>query len=269
MRILTKGNYYGKKQAEYRFNGIVLSEYDYLTQRTDWHFHENPYFMYVLQGSVDDINKKEKRTCGRGSLIFHNWQESHYNSKKTEHARGFHVEFDRKWFSEKKIDIDLWEGSHLLHQPAIHHLLGKLYVEFKTQDVYSQVSIELLLLQICESIQNHQELAQKKTPPWLDRLKELLLESPEELHLDSLAEKLGVHPVHLSRSIPKYLSTTLGEYIRSNKIKQALGYMLNPDYSLTEIAYICGFSDQSHFTKTFKFYFHKTPKAFRSQMAIS
>lgn len=269
MRILTKGKYYGEMKSEYRFNGIILSEYDYLTSRTDWHFHENPYFMYVLGGEVADINKKDNRMCDAGSLIFHNWQEAHYNAKESQLARGFHLEFDRSWFTEKKIDIELWEGSRLLHQPGIHHLFGKLYHEFKVQDTYSEVAIELLLLQICESIQSDQEISRKKAPEWMKPLKELLLEAPEKLSLDFLSEQLGVHPVHLSRSIPKYLSTNLGEYVRSQKIKKALGYMWNPNYSLTEIAYACGFSDQSHFTRTFKSYFQKTPKAFRNQLPFS
>jgi len=143
----------------------------------------------------------------------------------------------------------------------MHHLLGKIYSEFRCRDKYSEISIDLLLLQLCETSQSEQQFKFRKTPPWVSSLKEILhSDIDEKLSLQWLSEQLGVHPVHLSRSIPRYFSTTLGDYIRQRKIKKALAYLLNPELSLTEITYLCGFADQSHFLRTFKSYFGKTPK---------
>lgn len=72
MKILTTGKYYGVKKSEINLNGVILSEYDYLVPRTDWHYHENPYFMYILKGDLFDINKRLKSNCPSGSLVFHN-----------------------------------------------------------------------------------------------------------------------------------------------------------------------------------------------------
>jgi len=266
MKILTKGTYYGEKKLELDSKGIVLSEYNYHIPKTDWHYHENPYFMYVLQGNVYDVNKKRKTVCPGGSFLLHNWNEQHFNSKESSFARGFHIEFERKWFNQKKIDINLWEGSQLIENPEMHQILAKLYFEFKCQDAFSEVTIDLLLLQLCEKTQHSIYLDTTPEPNWINTLKELLNEDVQDLSLDSLSGILGVHPVHLSRSVPKYLHTTLGDYIRQQKIKKALAYLMDPSHSLTEITYLCGFSDQSHFTRTFKFYFHKTPKDFRKQL---
>ncbi len=266
MKILTKGTYYGQKKLELDSKGIILSEYDYDLPSTDWHYHENPYFMYVLQGNVYDINKKRKTACVPGSFLLHNWNETHFNTKESTHARGFHIEFERKWFEQKKLDLDLWEGSGLIQDPRMHNLLGKLYFEFKCQDHYSEVSIDLLLLQLCEQTQYTQDVSNKPMPSWIPRLLDLLNNDDEDITLQSLSQKLGVHPGHISRAVPKYLKTTLGDYVRQQKVKKALSYMVDPYFSLTEISYLCGFSDQSHFTRTFKIYFHKTPKDFRRQL---
>lgn len=75
MKILTNGQYYGQKKKELHVNGVILSEYSYDIPKMDWHYHENPYFMYLLQGQMYDVNKKEKSTCSSGDLLFHNWQE--------------------------------------------------------------------------------------------------------------------------------------------------------------------------------------------------
>ncbi|MEL6812117.1 MAG: helix-turn-helix transcriptional regulator [Bacteroidota bacterium] len=266
MKILTKGTYYGQKKMELDSKGILLSEYDYTLPETDWHYHENPYFMYVLNGNVLDINKKRKTTCPAGSFLLHNWNEQHMNTKESNSARGFHIEFERKWFDQKKLNVDLWEGSQLIEDPRMHSILGKLYLEFKCWDSFSEASIDLLLFQLCEQTQRRHESAMLKEPSWIQTLKELLNEEVENLSLGSLSNTLGVHPAHLSRAVPKYLQTTLGDYIRQQKVKKALQYLLDPNFSLTEITYICGFADQSHFTRTFKRYYHKTPKDFRKQL---
>jgi len=266
MKILTKGTYYGEKKLELDSKGIILSEYNYHMPKTDWHYHENPYFMYVIEGNVLDVNKKRKSTCPPGSFLLHNWNEQHFNTKETTTARGFHIEFERKWFEEKKLNVDLWEGSKTIEDPRMHQILGKLYFEFKCQDAYSEASIDLLLLQLCEQTQQQYNVAFNSEPAWVAKLKQLLTEETETLSLQALSQRLGVHPAHLSRAVPKYLHTTLGDYIRQQKIKKALGYLIHSSFSLTEISYICGFADQSHFTRTFKMYFNKAPKEFRLRM---
>lgn len=263
MKILRRGTYYGTKKYELALPGILLSEYAYLSPQTDWHFHENPYFMYVIEGNLLDISKHHHSHCPPGSFLFHNWQEAHYNSKESAHAGGFHIEFDRAWFLDKQLDIELWEGSQLLADPQLHHLLAQVYFEFSCRDSYSQVAIEVLLLQLCEQIDQTRTHQIAPRPSWIDRLRDILQNPSQELSLDALSQELGIHPVHLSRSVPKYFNFTLGEYIRQQRIKSSIPYLLNSRYSLTEIAFLCGFSDQSHFTRTFKRYLCRTPRAFR------
>jgi AraC family transcriptional regulator len=65
--------------------------------------------------------------------------------------------------------------------------------------------------------------------------------------------------------MPKYLKTTLGDYVRQQKIKVAVVHLVNSKLSLTEIAYASEFSDQSHFIKVFKMYIGMTPSQFRNK----
>lgn len=265
MRILTKGEYYGSMSHEHKFNGIILSEYDYSSPKTDWHFHENPYLMYLIEGNLYDINKKQKTVCPSGSLLLHNWQEPHYNEKHSRNARGFHIEFETDWFKQNQLNIGLWEGSQLIKNPNIHHLIAKLYFEFKCNDIYTNVSTELLLLQLCENIESEQSMITYNEPRWVKSLREILDSETTNLSLNYLSKELQVHPAHLSRAVPKYLRTTLGDYIRRQKIKTAINYLLSSNTSLTQIAHLCRFSDQSHFTRVFKMYMGMTPKQYQQK----
>ncbi len=267
MNIRSRAQYYGQKNIEFDIEGIVLSEYSYHDPNTPWHYHENPYFMYVLEGNMLDVNHRGDTNIPTGGFMFYNWQEPHLTEKKSRKARGFHLELERTWFDNQKLDINLWEGSKNVENPRLHHLVGKIYAEFRAQDIYSNVSIELLLLQLCEEMNKNENPNSKEAPPWIKHLQDIIHHSHEKLSLDFLSKELGVHPVHISRSIPVYLNQSLGEYIREQKIKKSIGFLVDPSLSLSEVAYECGFSDQSHFTRTFKSYFGYTPKVFRYQLA--
>lgn len=266
MKILTKGEYYGSRNSEASFNGVLLSHYTYTGPKTDWHYHENPYFMYVLHGDMMDCNTKVKTLCPSGSLMFNNWQEPHYGSKHSDKASGFHLEFERNWLKKNGVSLNLLEGSQLIQNPQLHFLFAKLYREFLLSDIYSEVSVEVLLLQICETLSGLKEINTQKNPTWVDGLKELLHYDTSTLSLKYLSDQLDVHPVHLSRSAPKHLSTSLGEYIRQHKIKKAIPLLLNSNNSLTQIAYQTGFSDQSHFNRVFNSYFNMNPSLYRKRM---
>ncbi len=263
MKILTKGEYYGNQNSERSFNGVLLSKYTYSTDRTDWHYHENPYFMYVLHGNMKDCNKKVKTLCPSGSLMFNNWQEAHYGSKHSNNASGFHLEFEKSWLNKNGISLNLLEGSQLIQNPQIHFLFASLYRELLFSDSYSEVSVELLLLQVCEALSDLKETNTQENPNWVNGLKELLHYDTSNLSLDYLSNELKIHPVHLSRTAPKYLSMSLGEYIRQQKLKKALPLLLDTSIRLTQIAYDAGFSDQSHFNRVFKSYFKMNPSAYR------
>ncbi|WP_419210861.1 helix-turn-helix domain-containing protein [Maribacter sp. X9] len=266
MKILTKGQYYGSQNSEVSFNGVLLSQYTYTGGKTDWHYHENPYFMYVLQGNMMDCNTKLKTLCPSGSLMFNNWQEPHYGSKHSDVAGGFHLEFEKTWFEKNGVDLKLLEGSQRIENPQLHILFAQLYQDFVLSDDYSQISVELLLLQICETLSNIKQLNSQETPNWVAGLKELLHYDTATLSLDYLSKELEVHPVHLSRAVPKYLSMSLGEYLRKLKLKKVLPLLLDPSISLTEISYQAGFSDQSHFNRVFKSHFGMNPSYFRKMM---
>lgn len=264
MRILTKGQYYGSQNLEIDFNGVLLSRYNYNEGRpTDWHYHENPYFMYVLHGNMKDCNTRIKTLCPAGSLMFNNWQEPHFGSKHSKDAGGFHLEFERSWLKKHGVALDLWEGSQRIDDPQLHFIFARIYHEFLLADTYSDVSIELLLMQVCDLLSNVKRADKIDNPEWVSNLKELLHYDTTPLNLAYLSKTLNVHPVHLSRAAPKYLAMGLGAYMRLQKLKRTIPLLLDPSRTLTEIAYQVGFSDQSHFSRVFKSHFKCNPRDYR------
>jgi YesN/AraC family two-component response regulator len=108
----------------------------------------------------------------------------------------------------------------------------------------------------------------KKTPAWAKELKEILQDHIDaNLSLKEISKNLDIHPAYLSREFSKYFDNlSFGDYIRKLRIEKAIELLNTSNYSLTEIAYLTGFSDQSHFTRIFKLNTGKNPSAYRKEL---
>ena len=108
----------------------------------------------------------------------------------------------------------------------------------------------------------------KKTPPWVKELKEILQDHIDtNLTLKDISKNLDIHPSYLSREFSKYFDNlSFGDYIRKLRIEKAVELLKTSNYSLTEIAYLTGFSDQSHFTRIFKLNTGKNPSAYKKEL---
>ncbi len=260
---LKKGEYFGTHYHKLQLDNFLITDTEYTHQKVDWHSHENPYFTYILQGKLLEANKKERYYLNPSSLLFHNWQDEHYNIKSPEFTRGFHIEMNSKWFDKYNLKSFDFQGSIHLENPITKELMTKIFFESKISDKNSQTSIELLLINLFSTIKKDSYKKDLSIPNWAHQLKEILHEEPEICtSLTNLSSILNIHPVHLSREFPKYFKTTIGKYIRKQKINKAVSLILNKNYSMTEICYECGFYDQSHFISSFKKIYGNTPLQF-------
>lgn len=85
----------------------------------------------------------------------------------------------------------------------------------------------------------------------------------ENLTLEMLAEREGLHPSSLSKLFAKETSVTVKDYIIRAKITTAENMLKFSEFSLSDISLALGFSSQSAFTATFKRITGHTPKQYR------
>jgi AraC-like DNA-binding protein len=113
-----------------------------------------------------------------------------------------------------------------------------------------------------------QKAAQKKTPDWVKELKQIIQDQIDSnLNLTEVSRSLDINPSYLSREFSKHFNNlSFGEYIRKLRIEKAIELMQQDKYSLTEVAYLTGFSDQSHFTRIFKQHTGKIPSAYKKNL---
>ena len=117
------------------------------------------------------------------------------------------------------------------------------------------------------------ETHKKKIPAWVKELKGIIQDQVDTqftFDLKKISNNLELNPSYLSREFSKYFEDlNFGEYIRKIRIEKAITLIQNSNYSLTEIAYLTGFSDQSHFTRIFKQHTGKNPSSYRKNLKKS
>lgn len=131
--------------------------------------------------------------------------------------------------------------------------------------------VEQMLLEVYHKFL--QKDKSKKAPAWAKELKEMIqdqLDTNLSLSLQQVSDELEINPAYLSREFSKYFENlSFGEYIRKLRIEKAIHLMETTTYSLTEIAYLTGFSDQSHFTRIFKKQTGQNPSVYKKNSAKS
>lgn len=253
MKQSKRGEFYGQTNKTISLEGITLTDTVYTHPKVDWHYHEHAYFTFILQGNVIEGNKKEVYNCTPGSLLFHNWQEPHYNIKPEGFTRGFHLEIEKRWFDDLTLNSNNLQGSVTILNPDIKLLMYKIFRATKIDDFHYDLSTQTLLIEILSKLNGDFQSILHKNPKWVSMIDEILHDQlTETITLDYLSKTLGIHPIHLSRDFSKYFHCNLGEYIRKLKVEKALSLIALQSKSLTEIAYECGFSDQSHLTRSFR-----------------
>lgn len=135
---------------------------------------------------------------------------------------------------------------------------------------HTQSPSEKLLLSVFNTYLDKQKSESRKTPKWARELKEIIqdqIDTNLSLSLKEIAEGLQIHPSYVSREFSKYFSNlSFGEYIRKLRIEKAIDLLTNPENTLSEVAYLTGFSDQSHFNRIFKAHTGKNPSDYRKTL---
>lgn len=264
MKQLKTGQFHGQTNNTILLDGITLTDTEYTQSKVDWHYHENAYFTFILHGKVIEGNKKERFNCIPGSLLYHHWQEPHYNIKPTGYTRGFHIEINKHWFDQFILENNTLQGSICVVDPDIKLLLYQIFKEAKRNDDASSITIQSLVLNTILTLNGYSNSILNKRPAWVKKIRDILNdEFNHKLSLNYLVKTLDIHPVHLSRDFSKYFNCNIGEYIRKIKIEKSLSLLSNRQYNLTSIAFECGFADQSHFTRSFKALNGMSPSAYR------
>tara|TARA_Y100000782_G_C10187104_1_gene267355 strand:+ start:5208 stop:6074 length:867 start_codon:yes stop_codon:yes gene_type:complete len=85
----------------------------------------------------------------------------------------------------------------------------------------------------------------------------------EPKSITEYAQELNITPVHLNRVCQTIVQKTALQVVHEYLINEAKKYLLNTQYSISEVSYFLNFKDPAYFTRLFKKYVGVSPRDFR------
>jgi signal transduction histidine kinase/DNA-binding NarL/FixJ family response regulator len=87
-----------------------------------------------------------------------------------------------------------------------------------------------------------------------------------DMDVDYICSKIGMSRTRLYQKLKGIAGQSIGEFVRSARLRKAVQIMTHEDVLLTDVMYRVGIQTQSYFTKAFKKEFGKTPSQFLQEL---
>ncbi len=168
-----------------------------------------------------------------------------------------HVKEDLKI---KYIGFDGDLSRDFLTLPPVFKSSGKIFDEIVSAASYKG-RMDVLISSIL--MRWYTELFPKSEPITNDnilRAKEYIDENyMYPIKVSEIAKMLNMNRSYFSRIFKEKIGQTVQDYLITVRLKEAR-HLLNKGKNVTEAAFLCGFSGQSHFSKTYRKYYPDLPK---------
>ena len=259
---------YGKHTETDRF--IYVNDFGYCEDYSKmFTYRENGrldyQLIYVKNGTLTIHERDEIRKLTGGDICLFRPNEPQIYSidgESTTHYwilfTGSEVEQMLSFFKERSYNIgafpeferfchSLWSGSQAEQESAELILNGMLLT------IFGRIS-QL----VSQDEKNNTELS--KLRPAIEIMK-------SECHIrrsnESLAEICGLSRFYFIKLFKKCMGTTPQEYYTKLVMDKGSNLLLNTNYSIIEIAKLCGIEDPLYFSRKFKGYMGMSPRAYR------
>ena len=254
----------------YVSGGVTVSEflYDAGTELGP-HQHEGAFLSLTLAGSYVEQSGSHCVEPPAGSASFHPPRREH---SLLVGARGLHsLNIDVHPECTRRLEeVGTGELRPLVDIGGpLAWLTARLHEEVSAWSATSPLVAEGLVLEMLGVVGRlHCLRVPRREPPWIAALDEILRrEMHRRVTVTELAARMGVHPVHLSRTWRQFRSCSIHDSLHRARIESACRRLSAGATSLAAVAVEVGFADQTHFTRVFKQCTGMTPGAYRARFA--
>lgn len=222
------------------------------------HQHPTAFLSFLLAGAYVEASNRGETLCPSGTVIWHPPAEVHSDRFHPQGGHLIDLEIEDVWLQDAEQALRPASKPRRFCGGLPFALGLRLYRELSANSsAIEDTTTELLSFFFSGGVD-------RNPPVWFHRALRLVsdLEGRQQ-SLYSVAQEVGVHPVHLARSFRRFLGCTFGDHLAKSRVRRAFELLLNPKNRIVEVAYACGFADHAHLCRTFKNSTGLTPTAFR------
>lgn len=226
--------------------------------------------VYVVKGELEVTAQGSLLKLRTGDLLLNPVIGTTFLSKGNGEPKFLVATFSETWLKKFELDTPEANIAGTYQSPLISNLFKQIKHEMRVNDERSAVLISSFFVQLFSYILRNGLNQVNKEPDWVAAIKNLIDENyQQKLTLTDIAKEAGMHPVYLSSQFERYFSVSFIRYLKAVRIEKAVLLLKQKNKSIAEIAYLCGFADQSHFQRSFKNMFGVSPGYYSHMQQIS
>jgi AraC family transcriptional regulator len=230
------------------------------------HTHDLTSLAFCVEGPFEETFGHAWRHVSTRSLLVRPGGEPHANRYPARTpSRTLIIELLPHALDEIRSETPVVDAPNQLESARFAVLGQRLDLESRNPDTVSALAIEAHVYDLIVSITRGGQAGNGGEPRWLVRVRDYLHATFMRTNsLSNLASIAGVHPSHLAKAFRRVYGSPIGEYVRHLRVEHAAMLLKQQRLSLAEIALVCGFHDQSHFTRVFTNVFGMPPGRYAS-----
>jgi len=177
--------------------------------------------------------------------------------------------FDKSQMLESEEFSDVRELNRTLYItsiPEIEKRLKSLVTEYTVKLIYHETKTSSLLAEcLAECVRNHQVgFVLKEKNASMEIIEYIHNNITENITNIYIGKLFGYHPNYISSVIKQSTGMPLHKYLIKARLMRAVDLLENSQYSIGEIATMCGFCDIGYFSSYFKKNFGTSPSEYRA-----
>lgn len=230
------------------------------------HAHLNDDLTVILRGGFETTIARKRLECGPAEVFFLPAGTVHSDRFAVGHTRTLIIEFLDMPFDGDTPFKRSTEDPLVLPIPRCFRWIARLCDALRAPTIEATADLEEAVLELWMSaVSGPTTRVASHRPRWLQDATDLIAsEFRNRLSLASVANAIGVHPVHLARVFRAHWGRSVGDFIDECRINSAAKALGSSDLPIAEIALREGFHDQAHLTRFFAKRMGTTPARFRA-----
>ncbi|MGN0242540.1 MAG: AraC family transcriptional regulator [Lachnospiraceae bacterium] len=261
--------------------------YDYFINT---HYHSEHFFEinYILDGHGTLTSRGVTYPMTPGSFFMHGPKIEHsqlpdkgeritdycitltihpHNTKKTSNAPGI---INMIYNTEFHIGED--------SDAAMLHILNQIYEENEYPALGNDILMRGLFMQFIVCLVRHLCIQSSQTKKLINMdlneyrhqlINDAFVRKSNTLTLEELADQIQCSPRQTQRILKQNYDKTFRELKLYYNMKRAATSLSKTNKSIHDIAMECGYSSAEQFSRSFKEYYHTTPKAYRTEHTVN
>ena len=245
------------------------------------HFHPYIELLYCKNGVITILCCENKISMNPGDMIYIAPNIIHNISYETEYSEHYCIKIDPRLLNPVNLysikNISNIINNHLRNYEYFNqeeckdffYDMHKLFAEsisLYNNNNYSSdlISYANTLRLLSFIIQNRSRINTiNLESDFVSKVDYYINKNFQTVTLEDISKHVGMSYTYFSKQFAENFGTNYSHYLNKIRIEKSIDMLTNTDKSITEVAFMVGFSSTSHYIKVFKKLMHITPSKYR------